>query len=56
MKRTDDSLIDLGVNIKCTNIRITAVPGEEEKKKEHEENFEEIIVENFPNIENEIVI
>ena len=42
-------------NIKCTNIRITGVPEEEEKKKGYEKIFEEIIVENFPNLEKEIV-
>ena len=31
------------------------LPKEEEKKKEYEKNFEEIIVENFPNMEQEIV-
>ena len=36
MKRTEDSLRDFWDNVKCTNIRIIAVPGEEEKKKEHE--------------------
>ena len=30
------------------------VPEEEEKKKEYEKIFEEIIVENFPNMEKEI--
>ena len=40
---------------KHTNIRIIVVPEEEEKKKEYEENFEEIIVENLPNMEKEIV-
>ena len=30
------------------------VPEEEEKKKEHEKNFEEIIVENFPKMGKEI--
>ena len=33
MKRTEDSVRDLWDNIKCTNIRITGVPEEEEKKK-----------------------
>jgi len=33
MKRTEDSLRDLWGNIKCTSIRITQVPEEEEKKK-----------------------
>ena len=54
MKRAEDSLRDLLDNIKCTNIRIIGVPEEEEKKKGYEKIFEEIIVENFPNIEKEI--
>ena len=55
MKRTEDSLRDLWDNIKCTNIWITGVPEQEEKKKGYEKIFEEIIVENFPNMEKEIV-
>ena len=55
LKRTEDSLRDLWDNIKCTNIRIIGVPEEVEKKKRYEKIFEEIIVENFPNIEKEIV-
>ena len=55
MKRTEDSLRNLWDNIKCTNIRIIGVPEGEGKKKEYEKNFEEIIVENFPNMEKEIV-
>ena len=54
-KRTEDSLRDLWNNIKCTNIQIIGVPEEEEKKKGYEEIFEEIIVENFPKMEKEIV-
>ena len=54
MKRTEDSLRDLWDNIKRTNILIIGVPEEEEKKKGYEKNFEEIIVENFPNMEKEI--
>ena len=46
--KTEDSLRDLWDNIKCTNIRITGVPEEEEKKKEYEKMFKEIIVENSP--------
>ena len=56
MKRTDDSLRDFWDNIKGSNIWIIGVPEEEEKKKEFEKNFEEIIVENFPNMEKEIGI
>ena len=55
MKRTKDSLRDLSDNTKCTNIRIIGVPEEEEEKKGYEKIFEEIIVENFPNMEKEIV-
>ena len=50
MKRIEDSLRDLWDNIKCTNIQIIGVPEEEEEKKEHQKNFEEIIVEKFPNM------
>ena len=55
MKRTEHSLRDPWDNIKCTNIQIIGVPEEEEKKKGYEKVFEEIIVENFPNIKNEKV-
>ena len=54
MKSTKDSLRDLWDNIKCTNIQIIGVT-EEEKRKGYEKTFEEIIVENFPNVEKEIV-
>ena len=50
MKRIEDSLRDFWDNIKCTNIRITGVPEEEEKEKGSEKIFEEIIVKNFPNM------
>ena len=53
MNRAEDILRDLWNNIKCTNIRIIGVP-EEERKKGYEEIFEEIIAENFPNMEKEI--
>ena len=38
-----------------TNIRIIWVPEEEEKKKGYEKIFEEIIVENFPNMGKKMV-
>ena len=55
MKITEDSLRDLWDYIKCTNIQIIGVPEEEEKKKGYKKMLEEIIVENFPNMEKEIV-
>ena len=54
MKRTQYRLRDLWDNIKCTNIQIIGVP-EEEENKGNEKIFEEIIVENFSNMEKEIV-
>ena len=55
MKRIADNLRDFWDNTKCTNIQIIGVPEEEEKKKGSEKIFEEIIVENFPNMGKEIV-
>ena len=55
MKRTEDHLRDPLDNIKCTNIRIIGVPEVEEKKKGTEKIFEEIIVENIPNMGKERV-
>ena len=54
MKRAEDSLRDLWNSVKCMNIRIIGIPEEEEKKKEYEKIFEEIIDDNFPNMEKEI--
>ena len=54
MKRIEDSLRDLWDNIKSTNILIIGVPEEEEKNKGTEKIFEEIIIENFPNMGKEI--
>ena len=50
MKRTENSLRDLWDHIIHTNILIIGV-SEEEKKK----GYKKIIVENFPNMEKEIV-
>ena len=55
MKRIEESLRDLWDNIKCTNIRSIGVQEEEEKKKGSEKIFEEIIVEDFPNMGKERV-
>ena len=55
MKRIEDNLRDLWDNTKRTNIRIIGVPEEEEKNKGSEKIFEEITVENVPNMGKEIV-
>ena len=53
MKRAEDIFRDFWDHIKHTNIQIIGVPEEEGKKKGYEKIFEEIIVENFPNMEKE---
>ena len=55
MKRAEYSLRDLWDYITCSNVQIIGVPEEEEKKKGHEKILGEIITENFPNMEKEIV-
>ena len=55
MKRIENNLRDHWDNTKSTNIQIIGVPKEEEKKKGSEKIFEEIIVENFPNMGKEII-
>ena len=54
-KRNEDNLRDLQDSMKCSNIRIIGVPEEEDKKKDHEKILEEIIVENFPKMGQEII-
>ena len=54
MKRNEDSLRDIWDNIKRHNIRIIGVPEGEEREKGPKKIFEEIIVENFPNMGQEI--
>ena len=51
VKITGHSLTDFWDNINCTIIQIIGIPEEEEKKKGYKKIFEEIIVENFPNME-----
>ena len=55
MKRTEENLRNLWNSIKCSNLWSIGVSEEKEKKKGYEKYFEEIIVENFPNMEKEIV-
>ena len=54
MKRAEDSLRGIWDHIKCTNIWIIGVPEEEGEKKDMRKILK-IIVENFPNVEKEIV-
>ena len=54
MERNEDCLRDFWDNIKCKNIRIKGVPEGEEREKGPKKIFEEIIVENFPNMGKEI--
>ena len=54
MKRNEDGLRDLWENIKRNNICITGVTEGEEREKGTKKIFEEIIVENFPNMGKEI--
>ena len=53
-KRNEDSLRDLWDNIKHNNICIIGVPEGEEREKGPEKTFEEIIVQNFPNMGKEV--
>ena len=55
VKRNEDRLRDLWDNIKSNNICIIGVPEGEEREKGPEKIFEEIIIENFPNMGKEIV-
>ena len=55
LKRNEDNMRDLWDNIKHTNICIIGVPEEEDREKGPKKNFEEIIVENFPNMGKEAV-
>ena len=48
-------LRDLWDNIKRTNIWIIGLPEEEDKQKGTEKIFEEVIVENFPNMGKQLV-
>ena len=54
MKRNEGSLTDLWDNIKCINIHIIGVPGEE-REKGPQKILEEITAESFPNMGQEIV-
>ena len=50
LKTNEESLRELWDNVKRTNIHIIGVPVGEEREKETEKIFQEIIAENFPNM------
>ena len=54
IKRNEDNLRDLWDNVKHHNIWILGVPGEQDKKKGHENILEEIMTENIPKMGKEI--
>ena len=54
MKRNEDNLRDLWASIKRNNICIIGAPEGEEREKRPEKIFEDITVENFPNMGKEI--
>ena len=55
IKRNKYNLRNLQDNVKHPNIQIIGVPGEDDKKKDHEKILEEVIVENFPKMGKKIV-
>ena len=50
LKTNEESLTELWDHVKRTNIRIIGVPEGEEREKETEQIFQEIIAENFPSM------
>ena len=54
LKRNEESLRELGDNVKRTNIHFIGVP-EGEEREETEKIFQEIIAKNFPNIGKELL-
>ena len=55
IQKNEERLKNLTDNFKCSNIQIIGVPeGEEEQEQEIENIFEQIMKENFPNLEKEI--
>ena len=50
MKKCESNIRDLWDNIKQANLHITGIPEGEEKEKDIENIFEEIMAENLPNL------
>ena len=55
MKTNEESLRDLWDNVKRTNIHIIGVPEGEEREKETEKIFQEIIAEYLTNVGKELL-
>ena len=53
LKTNEESLREFWDYVKRTNIRIIGVPEGEEREKETDKIFQEIIAENFPDMEEE---
>ena len=53
LKTNEESLRELWDNVKCPNIHIIGVPAGEEREKETEKIFQEIIAENFTHMRKE---
>ena len=51
MKKNESNIRDLWDNIKQANLLIIGIPKEEEREKGIENVFEEIMAENFPNLQ-----
>ena len=54
IQKNEERLRNLWDNFKCANVRIIGVPEGEEEEQEIENLFEQIMMENFPNLEKEI--
>ena len=52
-KKNESNIQDPWDNIKCVNLRIIGVPESEEREKGIKNVFEEIMAENFPNLQKE---
>ena len=55
VRRTEDTFRGLWDSVRATNVWIIGVPEEDEKKKGTRKFLKEIVVENFPSMEKEIV-
>ena len=54
IQKNEERLKNLQDNFKLSNTQIIGVPGGEEEEQEIENSFEQIMMENFPNLSKEI--